>query len=430
MADQQITDLPVATEAEDADLLLMRQGSTDKQIAKSVLFAESLSTLENLNDVVNKATARSNLDVPQTATVVLKANNLSDLPNAATARDNLGVEIGADVQAYDADLAAIAAFASTGIAVRTGLNTWEQRSVTNGSSKVSVTNGDGASGNISVDVVEANLNMNNSGTVLAVPKGGTGLASLTAYGLVAAGTTTTGNAQVIAPATTGKILRGAGTGALPVFDVGVVPIGGNRGTFGSGINNPGYSISTPPFCSPPSPDTTNFTFPSGTTGALMFFPLFLPVDITIDNNCRYRYAFGSLVALTGEITCALYNDSGIGTGPTGSPISNTTITQISGGSTLHFPSSTLLTAGLYWLAVSTNQPSATMYGFKSGPGLMSFNSFIGGDSRITQALVGWKQNFTYSTTFPAVGTLTEIFSTDNPSSPVAPVVPLIYLSSN
>lgn len=38
---------------------------------------------------------------------MLRANNLSDLANASTARDNLGVEIGADVQAYDAGLQSI-----------------------------------------------------------------------------------------------------------------------------------------------------------------------------------------------------------------------------------------------------------------------------------------------------------------------------------
>jgi hypothetical protein len=39
---------------------------------------------------------------------LIASNNLSDLVNAATARTNLGVAIGTDVQAYDADLADLA----------------------------------------------------------------------------------------------------------------------------------------------------------------------------------------------------------------------------------------------------------------------------------------------------------------------------------
>ncbi|MBY0305256.1 MAG: hypothetical protein K2W86_08940 [Sphingomonas sp.] len=43
---------------------------------------------------------------------LLAANNLSDLANAGSARTNLGLAIGTHVQAYDADLAAIAALSS------------------------------------------------------------------------------------------------------------------------------------------------------------------------------------------------------------------------------------------------------------------------------------------------------------------------------
>ena len=43
---------------------------------------------------------------------LVKANNLSDLTNTSTARTNLGVAIGTNVQAYDAELAAIAGLTS------------------------------------------------------------------------------------------------------------------------------------------------------------------------------------------------------------------------------------------------------------------------------------------------------------------------------
>lgn len=57
---------------------------------------------------------------------------------------------------------------------------------------------------------------NVSGVVLPA-NGGTGLSSLTAYGLIAAGTTSTGNFQQIGLGTSGHVLTSNGPGALPTF---------------------------------------------------------------------------------------------------------------------------------------------------------------------------------------------------------------------
>lgn len=72
------------------------------------------------------AAARTNLGVTATGadtTYNFRANNLNDVANAGTARSNLGVAIGSNVEAWDNDLDCLAALSSTGVIKRTGAGT-------------------------------------------------------------------------------------------------------------------------------------------------------------------------------------------------------------------------------------------------------------------------------------------------------------------
>jgi len=82
-----------------------------------------------------------------TTTLTAFARSILDDANEATFKATVNLEIGTDVQAWDADLDAVAALNSTGLAVRTGANTWAQRSIAGTANEITATNGDGVSGN-------------------------------------------------------------------------------------------------------------------------------------------------------------------------------------------------------------------------------------------------------------------------------------------
>jgi hypothetical protein len=107
---------------------------------------------ENQSIINATAFALTLLDDPDAATAraTLGAGavggNVFIAATASAAQQAMDVEIGVDVQAWDADLDAVAGLASNGLIARTGAGTAAARTITAGAG-IAIANGDGVSGN-------------------------------------------------------------------------------------------------------------------------------------------------------------------------------------------------------------------------------------------------------------------------------------------
>lgn len=88
----------------------------------------------------------------QTGDTVAVANGGTGATTASGARTNLGLAIGTDVQGWSARLDAIAALTGSGLVVQTASSTYANRTLSGNAGRIAVTNGDGVSGNPSIDL--------------------------------------------------------------------------------------------------------------------------------------------------------------------------------------------------------------------------------------------------------------------------------------
>lgn len=119
-------------------------------------FDAFLTSIALLGTAADRMIYTTGVDTAAETPLTAFARSILDDASEAAFKATVNLEIGVDVQAWDADLDALAALAGTGIAVRSAANTWVQRSITAGTAIV-VTNGDGVSGNPSVAVNDVEL---------------------------------------------------------------------------------------------------------------------------------------------------------------------------------------------------------------------------------------------------------------------------------
>ncbi len=85
------------------------------------------------------------------------AQGVGGVSSTITAVANLGLTIGTNTQAWSAQLDSFSALSSNGIVARTTTNTVAARTITAGSSKITIANGSGAGGNPTIDIGTLNL---------------------------------------------------------------------------------------------------------------------------------------------------------------------------------------------------------------------------------------------------------------------------------
>lgn len=226
MANIKISDLPAATSVAAGDLFEVSQGSgtltsrkaTGTQVQSFVLGsyagATSITTLGTIGTGTWQGTA------------VAVTYGGTGASTAAGARTNLGLAIGTDVQAWDADLDAIAALAGTsGLLKKTAANTWSLDTATYLTSNQTLTLSGDATGSGTTAIT---VTLSNSG----VTAGTYTLATVTvdAKGRITSASSGGTPVTSFSAGTTGLTPSTGSTGAVTLAGTLAVANGGTGGT--------------------------------------------------------------------------------------------------------------------------------------------------------------------------------------------------------